>query len=147
MGAPNGTVAEIPCGGYIEVDLGSQRITSHPGPGNYDFVYYELPGCAGICLDWVQIDVCESQPCTWITVFNWGDGIPDGNSNIASYATGGEDDNESISAVDLLNNAGIAIDVDPFGVPAGGYGYMRIWSPINWPNNDGAQVDSIEVIP
>ncbi len=38
--------------------------------------------------------------------------------------------------------------VDALGpVPSGGYRYLRIWSPINWPNNDGAEVDSIEIVP
>jgi hypothetical protein len=141
IGPPNGSVAEIQCDSYIDVDLGSQRITSHAG---FDFVFYESAGCSGICLDWVQVDVCESQPCTWIPVFNWGDGLPDTNTNVAGYAAGGEVDNESILASDLQNNTGITIDVDPFGMPAGGYRYLRIWSPINWPDNDGAQVDSIE---
>ena len=145
IGLPNGIIAEIQCGGYIDLDLGSQRITSHAG---YDFVDYEAPGCAGICLDWVQIDVC-GDPCTgWVTSFNWGDGIPDTNTNVASYAAGGETDDKSITASDLLNNTGITIDVDAIGsVPSGGYRYIRIYSPINWPKNDGAQVDSIEIAP
>lgn len=99
----------------------------------------------------MQVDVCESQPCTWITVFNWGDGIPDSNTNVASYAAGGEDDNESIpgAALQCANGycTGITIDVDPFGVPPAGFRYLRIRSPLNWPNNDGAQVDSIDVLP
>ncbi len=94
------------------------------------------------------MDVCAA-PCTnWITVFNWGDDIPDNNTNVASFAAGGEIDNEDIPAAALLNGTGITIDVDAFGpVPASGYRYIRIWSPINWPNNDGAEVDSIEVLP
>ncbi len=147
IGLPNGIGAEIQCGGYLDIDLdsvGAPRITSHAG---YDFVDYEMPGCAGICLDWVQIDLCGDPCAGWVTVFNWGDGVPDTNTNVASYAAGGEDDNESILPADLLNGRGITIDVDPFGVPSGGYRYLRIWSPINWPNNDGAQVDSIDIVP
>ena len=151
VGPPNGSVAELQCGGYIDLDLdsaGAPRITSHPG---YDLVDYEATGCAGTCLDWVQIDVCD-DPCSgWVTVFNWGDDIPDTNTNVAAYAAGGETNNKSIPAA-ALNCAngyctGITIDVDPFGVPPGGYRYLRIWSPINWPDNDGAQVDSIEIVP
>jgi len=98
-------------------------------------------------LDWVQIDVC-GDPCTgWVTVFNWGDDIPDTNTNVAAYAAGGETDNESIPAANLHNGTGVTIDVDPFGMPAGGYRYIRVYSPINWPNNDAAQVDSIEIVP
>jgi hypothetical protein len=147
MGLPNGTVAQIQCGSYLDIDLGSQRITSHPG---YDFVDYEQysAACGGICLDWVQIDICDAACSNWVTVFNWGDGLPDNNTNVASYAAGGEDDNEPILASDLLNNSGITIDVDALGpVPPSGYRYIRFWSPINWPNNDGAEVDSIEIVP
>ncbi len=147
IGPPNGIIADIPCGTSIDIDLdsaGAPRITSHPG---YDFVDYEAPGCAGICLDWVQIDVC-GDPCTgWVTVFNWGDNIPDANTNVATFAAGGETDNQSIPAASLLNSTGITIDVDPFGVPPGGYRYIRIYSPLNWPNNDPTQVDSIDIVP
>jgi hypothetical protein len=153
FGSPNGTVAQIACGGYLDIDLdlvGQPRITSHPAPGAYDFVDYEQDSaaCGGICLDWVQIDVC-GDPCTsWVTVFNWGDGLPDGNTNVAAYAAGGEVDNEAIPAGDLHNNSGITIDVDAIGpVPPGSYRYIRIWSPINWPDNDGAEVDAIEIVP
>lgn len=150
IGLPNGVVAEIPCGGYLDLDLdnlGVPRITSHPG---YDFVYYERAACSGICLDWVQVDLC-GDPCTgWFTVFNWGDGIPDTNTNVAGYATDadGELDNEAIPASALLNGTGITIDVDrAMPGPPGGYRYIRIWSPINWPDNDGAEVDSIDILP
>jgi hypothetical protein len=147
MGPPNGTAAEIQCGGRLDIDLDSvsaPHITSHPG---YDFVDYEHTGCSGICLDWVQIDLC-GDPCTgWVTVFNWGDGVSDANTNVAAFSAGGEDDNEDIPAAALLNGTGITIDVDPFGVPPGGYRYLRIWSPINWPNNDGAEVDSLDILP
>lgn len=149
IGLPNGIVAEIQCDGYIELVLGSQRITSHSG---YDFVYYESIGCSGICLDWVRVEVCDAACSTWVTVFDWGDGNPDNNTNVASFAAGGEDDNKDIPAAALhcANGrcTGITIDVDALGpVPPSGYRYVRIWSPINWPNNDGAQVDSIEIVP
>jgi len=145
IGLPDGIIAEVQCGGYIDIDLGSQRITSHAG---YDFVYYEQPACSGICLDWVQVDICDASCSSWVTVFNWGDGNPDNNTNVASFAAGGEDDNEDIPAAALLNGSGITIDVDAFGpVPGGGYRYIRIWSPYNWPNNDGAEVDSIDIVP
>jgi hypothetical protein len=148
MGLPNGTFAHIQCGSYLDIDLdnvGTPHITSHAG---YDFVDYEQAACSGICLDWVQIDVC-GDPCTsWVTVFNWGDDIPDTNTNVAAFSAGGELDNEDIPAAALLNGSGVTIDVDPLGpVPSGGYRYIRIWSPINWPNNDGAEVDSIDVVP
>ena len=142
----------IQCGGYLDIDLGSQRITSHPG---YDLIDYESysAACGGICLDWVRIDVCEASCSNWITVFNWGDDIPDNNTNVASFTAGGETDNKPIPSAALhCNNGyctGITIDVDAPGfppVPPSGYRYIRIWSPINWPDNDGAEVDSIEIL-
>jgi hypothetical protein len=153
FGAPNDVIAIIQCGGFLNIDLdaaGQPRIISHPAPGAYDFVDYELfsAACGGICLDWVQIDVCD-DPCTsWVTVFNWGNDIPDNNTNVASFAAGGETDNEPIPAAALHNNSGITIDVDAIGpVPPGGYRYLRIWSPYNWPDNDGAEIDAIEIVP
>lgn len=147
---PNGIVAEIPCGGYLDLDLvslGVPRITSHSG---YDFVYYERAACSGICLDWVQVDLCDDPCASWVTVFNWGDNITDTNTNVASYSAGGELDNEDIPSSALLNGLGITIDIDPPflpPVPPSGYRYIRIWSPINWPDNDGAEVDSIDILP
>ncbi len=132
--------------------LGLPHITAH-GDANYDFVYYEAPGCSGICLDWVIVDVCDTLPCSnWLTVFNWGNDIPDNNTNVAAYSAGGETDNKDIpaSALHCANGfcTGITIDVDAFGPsPSGGYRYVRVRSPINWPNNDGSQIDSIEVLP
>lgn len=133
----------------VDLDsLGLPHITAH-GDANYDFVYYEYTGCSGICLDWVAIDVCDTLPCpSWLTVFNWSDDIPDTNTNIAAYSAGGELDNEDIPAGVLLNGTGITIDVDAFGSsPSGGYRYVRVRSPLNWPNNDGAQIDSLDVVP
>ena len=149
-GAPNGTAAELQCGGEIVLDLdswGGTRVTSHAG---YDLIYYERPGCTGICLDWVIVDVCDDPCVAWQTVFNWGDGAADGNTNVAGYAAGGEDDNEPIPLSDLHlgSTTGIEIDVDFLGpVPLAGYRYIRVRSPINWPDNDGSDIDSIEVLP
>jgi hypothetical protein len=148
IGPPNGEWREIPCGGYFDIDLNgvSSYITS-------TLVYYEraVPTCGGVCLDWVKIDVCTDNPCVqWTTVFNWGDDIPDYNTNVYSYTVGGELDNEPIPASALLLGTGITINVDDPTlppVPLGGYRYIRIWSPINWPDNDGAEVDAIQVLP
>jgi hypothetical protein len=148
---PAQRVAEIACGGELIIDLDSlslPHVTAH-GDANYDLVYYESPGCSGICLDWVIVDVCDTLPCpTWLTVFNWGDDIPDNNTNVAAYSAGGELDNKDIPPSALLNSIGITIDVDAFGPsPIGGYRYVRVRSPVNWPDNDGSQIDSIEIVP
>ncbi len=150
IGPPNGVIAEIPCGTSITIDLdsaGAPHITSTVG---YDFVYFEHIGCGGICLDWVEVDV-SADGTNWVMAFNWGDGNPDNNTNIASYTGGSEVDNAPIPASALYCDSGyctgIEIDVDALGsVPPGGYRYIRIWSPINWPDNDGSEVDSIETL-
>ncbi len=144
-------IAEIPCGTSITIDLnsaGAPHITSQAG---YDFVYFEHIGCGGICLDWVEVDVSRDGS-TWVMAFNWGDGNPDNNTNIASYTGGGEVDNAPIPASALYCDSGyctgIEIDVNALGpVPPGGYRYIRIWSPINWPHNDGSEVDSLLIFP
>jgi hypothetical protein len=150
IGSPDGTFATIACDTYLNIDLdaySAPHITSHSG---YDFVYFEQAACGGICLDWVRVDVSADNG-NWVTIFNWGDGIPDNNTNIASYSAGGEDDNEPIPASALYCDSGhctgIEIDVDSLGaVPSGGYRYIRIWSPRN-PNNDGSEVDALLVFP
>ena len=150
IGPPNGTFATIPCETYLSIDLdafSAPHITSHTG---YDFVYFENTGCGGICLDWVRVDV-SNDGTNWITVFNWGDGNPDINTNIASYTGGSEVDNAAIPSTALYcaNSycTGIEIDVDAMGpVPSGGYRYIRIWSPLN-PGNDGSEVDSLLIFP
>ena len=67
----------------------------------------------------MQIDVCGDPCSSWVTVFNWGDGLPDNNTNVASFAAGGEDDNEAIPGAALQCNngycTGITIDVDAVG--------------------------------
>ncbi|CAG0936710.1 hypothetical protein TFLX_05595 [Thermoflexales bacterium] len=149
---PDGTIISIACNSYYNIDLDSYsqpHITTH-GDANYDFVYYENSWYPwGIRLDWMRIDLC-GEPCNgnWVTAFNWGDGIPDANTNVAANGADGEDDNEDIQGTGLINNYGITIDVDALGaMPAGGYRHMRFWSPINWPNNDPAQIDAIVIVP
>jgi hypothetical protein len=151
---PDGFLVTVACNTYFNIDLDSfsqPHITAH-GDSNYDFVYYEnsyYVGPYAIHLDWVRIDLC-GEPCnnSWVTAFNWGDGTPDANTNVAANGADGEDDNEVILGSGLLNNYGITIDVDALGpMPPGGYRYMRFWSPINWPHNDGAQIDAIVIVP
>jgi hypothetical protein len=152
----DGNVVEYACGGSFIIDLdavSAPHIASHAG---YDLINYELASssCGGICLDWVIIEVC-AEPCvTWVTVFNWGDGVVDGNTNVASFGSDGEDDNEPIPGGALHASvsgrmSGIEIDVEFGGTlpaPPGGYRYIRIQSPLN-PNNDGSDVDAIEILP
>lgn len=100
------------------------------------------------------VEVCHDPCTTWVTVFNWGDGAPDSNTNVASYGMDGEDDDEPIPSATLHMSSsgwstGIEIDVEFGGtlpVPPGGYRHIRIQSPIT-SNNDGVDVDAIEILP
>jgi hypothetical protein len=148
---PDGIIIEIACNSYFNLDLDSfsqPHITAH-GDASFDFVYYENSWYPwGIRLDQMRIDLC-GEPCTsWVTAFDWGNGGPDYNTNVAANGADGEDDNEDIPRTGLFNDYGITIDVDALGpTPPGGYRYLRFWSPINWPNNDPAQVDAIVIVP
>jgi hypothetical protein len=84
-------------------------------------------------------------------VFNWGDDIPDNNSNVGDVASssGTEDDNQDIPYSELYNNTGILVDVDnaPSNPPAGIYPYLAVQAPLapTADGNDGADIDSIQV--
>jgi len=119
----------------------------------YDLVYYEHYASAvpGILMDFVIIEVCSDAVCSLsYPVFNWGDGIVETNTNIglAGFSFG-EPDNDPIPEAVLYGvsplQVGITIDVDAVA-PAGTYPYLRLSAP-GGPQTDGAEVDSIEVLP
>jgi hypothetical protein len=118
---------------------------------DYDLVYYEHDAGGGIQLDWVTVDVCADPSCTVaFTVFDWGHGGVDTNTNIGVAGYGPpESDNQFIPYANLWGAApyqtGIAIDVD-MAAPAGTYQWVRIYSPMGG-DNDPAEVDAVEVLP
>jgi hypothetical protein len=152
-GEPDGDPANIDEGGYL-------TFTFPAGSGirdglGYDFVFFEFPNpndpdpnIGGILLDLVVVEV-SNDGVNWHQVFYWGDGVPDTNTNVASYAAGGEDDNEFIRSGDLwpggLNaNTGIAIDINIVSPPPGSqYPYIRFSCPDAGPSGDPTQVDAI----
>ncbi len=149
VGPPDGNRAEIACGQAILVDLGTTPVAAS-GDTGYDLVYYERSIGSNIQLDWVVVQVGASPSGPWFTVFYWGDGILDSNTNIGQTGYGPpEADNQNIPLTDLYGSSpfqtGIAIDVDA-RAPAGTYSYVRIYSPFNT-NGDPTEVDSIEVLP
>jgi hypothetical protein len=99
-------------------------------------------------MDWVIVEVCDDPGCaTSYTVFNWGDGLIDGNTNIGVLGySPGEPDNQVIPESDLYGvlplQTGITIDVDA-AAPAGTYSYVRLTSPVGGAS-DGAEVDALE---
>jgi hypothetical protein len=160
IGPPDGIFGELPCGGGIVIDLvalGYPPIdTSSPDP-EYDVVYYEreLPPVpsGNIAFDWVTFQVgtgpsgaCVSSPYSSALV--WGDGNPSNNGHLgSSYPEG---DNQVIPFSALYGSppfqTGIAIDLDALGL-SDVYPCLRIISPINWPDNDGSEVDAIQILP
>ena len=149
---PNGTPYNIPAGTYITLQLGKDLVV---GSGNY-LVYYEFPQGTGIWMDAVRIQIGNGS--NWYTVFNWGDGNADTNTNIPipllTNPTGtcaGEPDNCEINGSLLYTSGaystGIIINVDGV-VPNGTYPYIRIFSPSSPPDTDGwVEVDAIQVLP
>ncbi len=148
VGAPDGAFLTLACGTSFIFDLGGDPIVTHPG---YDFVYYERLSGGVIFMDAVAIAVCTDSSCsTRYPVFRWGDGALDMNTNIggAGY-TPGEPDNAEIPISDLYGSwpyqTGITIDVDAVA-PGGTYRYVAIRS-LAVGDMDGAEVDSIQVLP
>lgn len=158
IGPPDGIFAELPCGGLLILDLvamGYPPIDTTSQDPDYDVVYYERENTGNpgyIAFDWVtmQVGPGPSGSCntsSWYTALDWGDGNPANNGHLgAGYP---ENDNQAIPLGVLYGTlpykTGIAIDLDAL-VPADVYPCIRIISPINWPNNDGAEVDAIEIL-
>ncbi len=121
-------------------------------------MFYERAVTTTLALDWVIIDIGMSASGPWYTVFNWGNGSPDYNTEIASYSldADGEVDNELIPTSVLyaspsqpLIRTGILIDVDANLTPRppdGTYQFVRIYSPLDGAN-DPTEVDAIEILP
>jgi hypothetical protein len=116
------------------------------GHAGWDLVYYEMPAGSGILLDWVIIEISDGQ--NWYTIFNWGDNIPDTNSNVDVNILPpppNEPDQRDISSASLYNSSGVAINLDGV-VPPGTYPFMRIYAPPG--DTDGQlEIDAIEVLP
>ena len=145
----------IPSGTYITLQFSSPYLIvgSHSGP---DLVYYEFPQDInpdptitepGILMDAVILQIGDGS--NWYTVLNWGDGIPDTNTNISNPpGCTGEPDNCPIASSLLYNSTGVTIDVDIPSIPPGTYPYIRIFSPSAPPDTDGqVEVDAIEILP
>jgi hypothetical protein len=129
-----------------------------------DFVYFEYmydAAASAVLLDWVQVEI-SADGSTWFTVFFWGDGVPDTNTNVNITIIGGtEDDNRLFDPTTTLLYAspsaptiysGVTIDIDAItGSPAGTtYPWIRITAPDippgsgNYGSADGLTLDSIQ---
>lgn len=172
VGEPDGNSASgsgFSDGSYFVIDLGSSPIVVNATPdGNYDLVFYEdenPDGSGLVAMDQVIIGISnDPNGTTYYQVFNWGDGVPDANTNVDTTVLGvptAEVDNQNIPTNDLYEDpasspppsngqTGILIDVDQADShpPPGSYQYIVIIAPpASNPNNagDDGQVDSVDV--
>lgn len=145
-GNPN-CVYDLPAGSSLTIYTSIEA----DGDAGWDLVYYELPH-PGIYLDVVRIEISDGTDT--YTVFEWGDGTPDINTNVGAF--GPETDNFPIAASNLYPppaGSGVAIDVDNpalnggLGIPPGTYTQIII-TPLDGPGDDGnCGIDGIEVLP
>jgi uncharacterized repeat protein (TIGR01451 family) len=136
--APDGSVETIASGAYLVLQFGTPLVASGPDTDGYDLVYYPDPS--------LQMDLVIRQigdGSNWYTIFNWGDGSPDANTDINPSDCPGESDNCVITAPPT-NSPGVSIQIDGL-VPDGNYPYIRIISPPD--SGDGVAVDAITVLP
>lgn len=146
-GNPN-CVYDLPAGSSLTIYTNIEV----DGDAGWDLVYYELPH-PGIYLDVVRIEISDGTDT--YTVFEWGDGNDDLNTNIGALSLP-ETDNRPIAASDLYPppaGSGVAIDVDHatlnggLGIPPGTYTQIII-TPLDGPGDDGnCGIDGIEVLP
>jgi hypothetical protein len=152
-------IGTTPGGSWYQLMQGSTLTINIPvvadgDVGIYDFVYYEILNSNPpplILMDCIIVRVGDGE--NWYTVFNWGDNSPDANTN-ANYQNltlpvtppnPEEMDERTVSANDLYNTTGIAIDIDAI-VPPGIYPYIQFYAPPD--GNDGqAEIDAIEILP
>jgi hypothetical protein len=161
IGPSDGIFVEFACGSTFIIDLvawGYAPIDTTSPDGEADIRFYERMNAFDptvIQFDWItlQVGTGPSGSCasgTWFTALNWGDWNRDNNGHLGnSYP---ENNNETIPLSDLHGGAfqtGISIDLDstPLGIPNQQYPCVRVISPINWPDNDGSEMDSLEILP
>lgn len=149
VGTPDGNAGYIPNENYVIVDMTSNPIeVKNPADGFYDFIFYELFVAPDrINMDRIILSI-SMDGTNYYEVFNWGDNIPDNNTNIYTYTP--ENDNLPIFTTVLygvpLLQTGIVVDVDNVASnpPPGLYIYLAIEVPAG-PINDGAGIDAIQV--
>ena len=154
---PDNQIEVIPPGSSVTLMFDSPLIVG--GHVGWDLVMYELPNGTGIAMDLIQLEISDGY--NWYTVLNWGDNIPDTNSNmnIGDPLIGGvENDNRGFTTIpnsDVLYPfgtgtlaspaTGVVMELDGF-VPNGIYYYIRITSPAGGLDG-GCEVDAITVLP
>jgi uncharacterized repeat protein (TIGR01451 family) len=143
---PDGVPENIPPGTYRILQFGTPLVV---GSGQ-SLVYYLPPT---LQIDAVILQLGDGS--NWYTVFNWGNGSADGNTDVSvplpvppnPTDCAGEPDQCVVDSSLLVNSPGITINVS--ALPPGSYPYIRIISPPNPPdtNNNGVNVDAIAILP
>ncbi len=155
--APDDDIYDLPNGSYTILDVsGNAVIVLETPDANYDLVFYEFINGTSVYLDHIIIGISQfPDGSLYYEVFNWGNGIPDTNTNVDTadlppdpLCPGDpECENRDIPIDDLYPNpgGGILIDVDTASSapPPGTYDYIVIISPNN--NVEPAQIDAIVV--
>jgi hypothetical protein len=160
VGTPDASGAtgiyNLPANSVLVIDLGpnpnQQLKVNGVSDTNYDLVYYEWknPLDNNVYMDRVIIGISQTASGSpYYTVFNWSNGEPDNNSNVAA-GSGNEEDNQYIdqSVTPLYGSlqTGITINVDaaPSNPPVGSYRYIVVQSP-DILSGGGLEIDSIQV--
>lgn len=158
---PDGTPGQITPGTYTIINISGNPIyVSSTSDGNYDLILYEVifpSGGSSIQMDQIIVGISNNTDGSYYEIFNWGDNIPDTNTNLdttdlppdpsCTGPTAPECDNRIIPTSELATpGSGILIDVDAAhgAPPEGTYNYLVILSPFTIPA-DNAQVDAIQV--
>lgn len=151
----DGGISVVPSGSSVTLAFNTPLIVDgHPG---WDLVMYELPNGSGIAVDMITLQISDGS--SWYTIFNWGDNIPDTNTNLDINIIGGiERDNRALTTIpasdvlypfnsgtDANPATGIVIELDGV-VPNGIYPYFRILSPAG-DMDGGCEIDAIVILP
>lgn len=122
------------------------------GNSDYDLVYYEIEypaGSGAIQMDHIRIEIGNED--TWYTVFYWGDGSGNPNTNL-DLGNVPEPDNYIVPLSSLYGSphqTGIQINVDGgIGAPPIGFTFdrIRLYAPTVG-STDGCNFDAIQVLP
>lgn len=148
---PDGFASSLPQGTYTIVNFNLSPILVEGSiEPNYDLVYYEMQyqSSGTIRLDSVILGVSKYvDGREYYQIFNWGDGMPDYNSNVWDVT---EADNQLIQMIYLYPypGTGILLDVDNAASepPPGEYPYLVVISPRKTPSTDSIQVDAVQLV-
>jgi hypothetical protein len=137
IGPPDGTQYDLACG--LELILDLDEPTWIETLVFYEFFNPDFCG-GGICLDWVIIEVSDSDEGPWAEVFYWGDSVDGNNGDVLPYHYAVQEvDNENIHQDELYNGHGIQVPVNDT------YRFVRVFAPE--PCYDPAQIDAIDILP